>query len=133
LLTVYGTEGTVALWEFPSRCIHYHEPIRDSFGYPTHSWPEATRRKFAEQNDLNPQTMRPLNSPTRNKPEEFRFSQNPMMVHLESFFSSVKTRKQPFEDVTFGGNAVNVGHMVNVSYREGKPAFWDEKERKVKV
>ncbi len=40
--------------------------------------------------------------------------------HLANFFSSVRTRKPPVEDVVFGHHAAAACHMANLSYFEGK-------------
>ena len=40
--------------------------------------------------------------------------------HLANFFSSVRTRKPPVEDVVFGHHAAAACHMANTSYFEGK-------------
>ena len=38
--------------------------------------------------------------------------------HLANFFSSVRTRKPPVEDVRFGHHAAAACHMANLSYFE---------------
>ncbi|RRA48378.1 Gfo/Idh/MocA family protein [Acidipila sp. EB88] len=40
--------------------------------------------------------------------------------HLQNFFSSVRTRTPPVEDVVFGHHAATACHMANASYFEGK-------------
>ncbi|HEY0797033.1 MAG TPA: Gfo/Idh/MocA family oxidoreductase [Acidisarcina sp.] len=40
--------------------------------------------------------------------------------HLANFFSSIRTRKPPVEDVMFGHHAAAACHMANTSYFEGK-------------
>jgi predicted dehydrogenase len=40
--------------------------------------------------------------------------------HLANFFSSVRTRKPPIEDVMFGHHAAAACHMANTSYFEGR-------------
>ncbi len=40
--------------------------------------------------------------------------------HIANFFSSVRTRKPPVEDVVFGHHAAAACHMANASYFEGK-------------
>ena len=40
--------------------------------------------------------------------------------HLANFFTSVRTRKPPVEDVVFGHHAASACHMANTSYFESK-------------
>ena len=40
--------------------------------------------------------------------------------HLANFFTSVRTRRPPVEDVVFGHHAAAACHMANTSYFEGK-------------
>ncbi len=40
--------------------------------------------------------------------------------HLSNFFTSVRTRETPVEDVVFGHHAAAACHMANTSYFEGK-------------
>lgn len=129
LLVIHGTEGTIEY--YANRCVYYPEPAAESYGYSTRSWPEKTREAFAKANHVDPKTMRPLDAPKAGQPQEFRFEGDTTLLHLQAFYESVRSRKQPVQDVVFGSNAANVGHMVNISFKKGKPVDWDAAKRVV--
>jgi len=45
--------------------------------------------------------------------------------HFRNFFSCVRNRKQPVENVEFGFGTAVACHMANMSYRQNKRIFWD--------
>ncbi|HEX6210351.1 MAG TPA: Gfo/Idh/MocA family oxidoreductase, partial [Methylomirabilota bacterium] len=125
LLTIMGTEGTLEY--FGSRLVYHREPMLESYAYSTRSWPEATRRRFAEMKDLDPESMRPRETAklSRPEPEELRFEGDSTERHLAKFYDSVRTRKEPVENAEMGGRCAAVGHMVNISYKERRQVAWD--------
>lgn len=124
-LSIMGTEGALEFNDTGTSLVHYRQPIRDSFWYSTLGWPEKTRLAYYEANDIDPQTHRPRNAPQGGPPETIAVQGDHLLEHMKAFFEAVRTRKQPLEDAEFGDKASNVGHMVNLSYRAGKPAVWD--------
>lgn len=126
LLTIMGTEGTLEY--FGSRLVFHREPRLENYSYSTRSWPEATKRRFAEINRLDPDSMRPLATAgvSRPEPEEFRAEGDSTKRHLAKFFDSVRTRTEPVENAAMGGRCAAVGHMVNISYRERRQVRWED-------
>jgi predicted dehydrogenase len=128
-LTIMGTEGTI---EYnPNRCTYYPEPMRDSYGYSTRHFTEKARKLLVEKERLDPSSLRPLASPPAGKPREFSAEGDATELHVKTFYQCIRDRKQPVEDVVFGAQAAAVGHMVNISYRNGKPVRWDAAHRQV--
>jgi hypothetical protein len=124
-----GTEGTI---EYnPNRCTYYPEPMRDSYGYSTRHFTEKARKLLVEKERLDPSSLRPLASPPAGKPREFSAEGDATELHVKTFYQCIRDRKQPVEDVVFGAQAAAVGHMVNISYRNGKPVRWDAAHRQV--
>jgi predicted dehydrogenase len=132
-LTIMGTEGTL---EFDSTRIVYHsEPILENYTYSTNSWPQATREKFAELNDVDPASMRPraTSAMTRPEPEVIETPPGPDSTerHLGKFYDSVRSRTEPVENGEMGHLCATVGHMVNLSYRQRREMLWDSASQKV--
>jgi predicted dehydrogenase len=48
-----------------------------------------------------------------------------VIFHLNAFFDSVRTRREPVENAAMGHHSAAVGHMVNLSVRSGKKICWD--------
>jgi predicted dehydrogenase len=48
-----------------------------------------------------------------------------VIFHLNAFFDSVRTRREPVEDAEMGHRSAAAGHMVNLSVRSGKKVVWD--------
>jgi predicted dehydrogenase len=134
LLTIMGTEGTL---EYHGTKLVYHpEPVLENFEYSTNSWPEATKKKYAELNDIDPESMRPNATAKvkRPKPEEIETpGTESTEAHLAKFYDSVRTRKEPVENAEMGSLCATVGHMVNLSYKARKEARWDAAKQRVVV
>ena len=61
-------------------------------------------------------------------PEEIKVEGGDATVpHLAAFYDSVRTRKEPFENAEMGHRCATVGHMINISHREGGMVKWDGK------
>jgi len=134
LLTIMGTEGTLEY--YGTRLVYHPEPILENFTYSTRSWPEATVKKFAELNDLDPKSLRPnaTTNLTPGKPEEIRTpGAESTVAHLTKFYDSVRTRKEPVENAVMGSYCATVGHMVNISYKNHKEVRWDSRRQMVVV
>lgn len=134
LLRIMGTEGTLEY--YGTRLIYYPEPMLENFTYSTNSWPAATKRKFAELNDLDPDTMRPRKTTGLKLPPAEEIDtpgQESTEAHLAKFYDSVKTRTEPVENAAFGHRCATVGHMVNLSFKAGKAARWDRDTQAVTI
>ncbi len=62
--------------------------------------------------------------PHRSK-QDFRQTAEGTEDHFRNFFESMKTRKQPIENVDFGCGTAVACHMANISYREKRRVHWD--------
>jgi hypothetical protein len=51
--------------------------------------------------------------------------------HFHNFFDSVRTRKQPVEDATFGFRAAGAALLSNMSYEKDKIMHWDPEAMKI--
>ena len=132
LLTIMGTEGTLEY--HGSKLVYHSEPVLENYTYSTNAWPKATREKFAELHDVDPETMRPKSTASAKKPEPQEIDvpgRDSTEVHLEKFFDSVRTRNEPFENAEMGHLCATVGHMVNLSYRSHREMRWDAEKRRV--
>jgi hypothetical protein len=108
--------------------VYYAEPMLENYTYSTTSWPEPTRQKFAELNDLDPKSMRPLATAGKSRPQPEEIptpGRDSTEAHLSAFFDSVRTRTEPFEDGEMGSLCATVGHMVNLSHKARKEVTWD--------
>jgi predicted dehydrogenase len=134
ILRIMGTEGSLDY--YGSRLVLHTEPQLENYTYSTNHFSAAMKKKFAELNDLDPDSMRPrktagikapgpeaIDTPGRESTE----------AHLAKFFDSVRTRTQPVENAKMGGHCAAVGHMVNLSYRAGKEARWDAEKQAVRI
>jgi len=129
MLTIRGTEGTI---EYnPNKSTYYPEPMRDGYAYSTRHFTEKARRTLVEKESLDPSSMRPLSSPPSGTPREFSAEGDATDLHVRTFYDCVRERKQPVEDVAFGARAAAVGHMINISYRNGKAVRWDDARQQV--
>ena len=131
LLTFYGTEGTL---EYNGDSFkYYYEPRSESFGYSTHSWPNATVDEFRKRMSLSDR-LTPLDAPVSAEPVEFKSSdEDSTRAHMRNWVEAIRTGGKPIEDVRFGHHAALVGHMCNLSYKAGKPVRWNKATRKVEV
>lgn len=59
-------------------------------------------------------------------------SSDDVAPHLWTFFESVRSRKQPPQDVVFGHHAAAACHMANESYFRKKTVYLDESSKTIK-
>ncbi|HEY8550362.1 MAG TPA: Gfo/Idh/MocA family oxidoreductase [Vicinamibacterales bacterium] len=126
LLTIMGTEGTLEY--HGTRLVLHRQPQLENYTYSTTSWPAATKRKFAELNDLDPASMRPrATAGQKNPPPETIEAPGTeaTQAHLAKFFDSVRSRKEPVQNAEFGSRCATVAHMINISHKDGKMVQWN--------
>jgi predicted dehydrogenase len=133
-ITFYGTEGTL---EYNGDSMKFFfEPRQESYNYSTHSWATPTVEQFKDIMNLNDKQT-PLIDPPPQAAEPMSFdakdAEDSTAAHLRNFYDAIRKGTKPLEDIRFGVNAVNVGHMVNISFKTGKIARWNAKARKVEV
>ncbi|MDQ3651468.1 MAG: Gfo/Idh/MocA family oxidoreductase [Acidobacteriota bacterium] len=134
LLTIMGTEGTLEY--HGTKLVYYAEPVLEDFAYSTNSWPVATKKKYAEINDLDPESMRPRATANVKRPMPVEIETSgteATQAHLAKFFESVRTRIEPVENAEMGHYCATVGHMVNLSYKSRKEVRWDPAKQKVVI
>ena len=134
-LTFYGTDGTL---EYNGGSMtYYYEPRREDFRYPTYSWPTATVDKFRNIMDLN-EDLQPLKNPPPSAEEPQNFepgngTEDSTRAHMRNWYDAIRGEDTAIEPMEVGVNAVNVGHMVNVSFRNDKTVRWNPRSRKVEM
>ena len=127
-LTIMGTEGTLEY--YANRLVLHSEPMLENYTYSTNHFPAAQKDQFAVNQALDRATMRPKATATTKAPppEEFRIEGGDATVpHMAAFYDSVRTRKEPFQNALMGHQCATVGHMVNISHRNGTLVKWDGK------
>ncbi len=119
--TFYGTEGTIEI--LGGSVLLYEEPVRENFRYSTHSYATGTVEQLKAIMQLD-DNLSPLGQSTARPagPVEYSTdgSESSDTAHLRNFFEAVRGGAKPIEDIRTGVNAVNVGHMVNLSCRTQK-------------
>jgi len=134
-LTFYGTEGTL---EYDGDSMtYYYEPRSENFRYPTHSWATPTVKQFQDIMNLN-DNLSPVKSPPPKEAAPAQYTggdgtEDSTTAHLRNFYDAIRNGEPSVEPMEVGVNAVNVGHMVNISYRSGKIVRWNAKTRKVEM
>ncbi|HUU28270.1 MAG TPA: Gfo/Idh/MocA family oxidoreductase [archaeon] len=132
-LTFYGTEGTL---EYSGDSMKfYFEPRQENYRYPTNSWETKTVKQFAEIMNLDKNLSPIINPPPKAEPVEYskEGGEDSTTAHLRNFYDAIRNGKKPIEEIRFGVNAVNVGHMTNISFKAGKIVRWNKNTRKVEV
>ncbi len=125
-LTIMGTEGSLEY--YANRLVVHSEPMLENYTYSTNHFAADQKDAFAARQDLDRTTMRPNATATTKAPppEEIRIEGvDSTVAHLTSFYDSVRTRKEPFENALMGHQCATVGHMVNISHREGALVRWN--------
>jgi predicted dehydrogenase len=112
-----GDLGTIELQK-PVVKLFPYQP-RESYSYPTDSWPKDQRDRFAKEHP--PERGRQ----ERSAPEQFEQTREGTEDHFRNLFQCMQTREQPSENVEFGLGTSVACHMANLSYREKKRYFWD--------
>ncbi len=127
-LTIMGTDGSLEY--HANRLVVHHEPMLENYTYSTNHFAAGQKDAFAAANDLERASMRPkATAATRPAPaEEIKVEGGDSTVaHLAAFFDSVRSRKEPFENAVMGHQCATVGHMINISHREGALVKWNGK------
>jgi predicted dehydrogenase len=98
------------------------ESHREGYSYSIDSWPKALQEQFMNEGIRREESKR-----TAPPPEEIKSpdSVDSTALHLAEFFECVRSRKECTEHAEIGHYAAAAGHMVNLSYREGRKMHWD--------
>ena len=124
IVRFYGDKGTVELTEWAANLVPYN-PVEE-YGYPLESWPKDTKEKFIEEHKNDPLAdVGTADKQPKRKKESFTQKAEGTEDHFRNLFESIKTRKQPVEQVEFGCGTAVACHMANISYREKRKVSWD--------
>jgi len=132
IVRFYGDQGTVELTEWSANLVPYN-PVED-YGYPLESWPKDTKDKFIAEHKNDPLAdVGTAHEQPQRKKESFPQKEEGTEDHIRHFFSCVKSRQQPVENVDFGMGTAVACHMANISYLKKKRVIWDASDRKAKL
>ena len=132
IVRFYGDQGTVELTEWSANLVPYN-PVED-YGYPLESWPKDTKEKFIAEHKNDPLAdVGTARQQPQRKKESFPQKEEGTEDHIRHFFSCVKSRQQPVENVDFGMGTAVACHMANISYLKKKRVIWDASDRKAKL
>jgi predicted dehydrogenase len=132
IVRFYGDQGTVELTEWSANLVPYN-PVED-YGYPLESWPKDTKDKFIAEHKNDPLAdVGTAHQQPQRKKESFPQKEEGTEDHIRHFFSCVKSRQQPVENVDFGMGTAVACHMANISYLKKKRVIWDASDRKAKL
>ncbi len=126
-LTIMGTEGTLEY--YANRLVVHSEPMLENYTYSTNHFPAAQKDAFAAAQDLDRASMRPratagVKAPP---PEQIPIAGGDATVpHMAAFYDSVRTRREPFQNALMGHRCATVGHMINISHRQGTVVRWQD-------
>lgn len=125
-----GSEGTM---EIAGQTVTVTRVPREKEpGYSISTFTDAMQKEYLEKYHQKYPTTAPEGS-TYTAIEKFSAPKgySDSVDHFRNFFSSVRTRKQPVEDATFGFRAAGAALLSNVSYEKGQTIKWDPETMKI--
>ncbi len=122
---ILGTEGSIAFRG--GRLVFSAENAYEDNRWVVDSWPQELEDAYYADPKVrakeSPNTWKPrMEQATETWGEE---GVDPTYTHLENFFQSVRTRKEPVENALIGHRAAACAHLVNMSLRESRAVQWD--------
>lgn len=117
-----GTDGTLTL--IGNNLSVAEEEHREGYAYAIDSWPKALQEQFWIEGKHR-EEARPALRTEGGLGYRAAEGLDPVVLHLVEFFDCVRSRKECSENAEVGHYAAAAGHMVNISYRSGKPVLWD--------
>ncbi len=130
---ILGTEGSVL---FRGDRLEFRpENVNEDNRWVVRSWEEELEQQYYSRPDVMEQESPWTRKPSLNLDVEVHEEQglDPTYVHLEQFFESVRSRKQPQQDAVMGHRAASAAHMVNQSLRKKQAVEWDFERDRVKA
>lgn len=125
-----GDKGTIVLTEESAQLLPYD--LEWSFEYPLESWPKDTKDPFVAAHKDDPLAdIGTYNKQQHRQKQDFMQNAEGTEDHFRNFFESMKSRKQPIENVDFGCGTAVACHMANISYREKRRVHWDTEKLKL--
>jgi predicted dehydrogenase len=124
-----GTEGTLMVTLDKDMTLT-NESVREGYQSQIEPWPKKLQDQFwAEghhREESNPYVQ------TEGSLDFKPGGPDAVIFHLNAFFDSVRTRREPVENAAMGHRSAAAGHMVNLSARSGKKICWDATSGKAK-
>lgn len=124
-----GTRGTI---EIRGESVTYSPQDGLDHAPCTPGWPKKMRADYAErwhaEHDSKPGTQVPFQSTTFYAPSGY----NEDREHLWNYFQSVRSRKTPVENATFGNHTALACHLANYSYFRKTVAVWDGAAKRIR-
>ena len=130
---IFGTKGTLEIKnDVLTVTPQAIEPQPE--GYSIYGWPEKLRADYLKDWAAEHPQPAPGHYAVA---EQGQIFQAPAAYdyerdHMNYFMESVRTRKTPVEDATFGNNTAIACHMANYSYFNKTIAVWDSTTRRIK-
>ena len=107
-------------------------PLATEPGYSVSTFSNAMQQQYLEQYRQEYPNKHPEGPPAK---AVEKFSASPgysdSYDHFRNFFDSVRTRKQPVEDATFGFRAAGAALLSNLSVERGNVVHWDPETMKL--
>lgn len=121
-IQILGTDASLTLLLGTPVMAMAGESHREGYSYSIDSWPKALQEQFMDEGEHRAESKR--EAP---KPEDIQSpdSMDATALHMANFFDGVRSRKPCAEPPEVGHHAAAAGHMVNLSYRQGKKLHWD--------
>jgi predicted dehydrogenase len=107
-------------------------PLATEPGYSISTFSNAMQQQFLEQYREKYPSKHPEGPPAK-AVEKFAAppGYSDSYDHFRNFFDSVRTRKQPVEDATFGFRAAGAALLSNLSVERGNVVHWDPETMKL--
>ena len=108
------------------------KPMSKAPGYSVRSFTNAMQKEaIAEYNKKYPDTTQSAGVSPYTELFVAPHGYNDTYDHFVNFFNSVRTRKQPVEDATFGFRAAGAALLANLSMEKNKIVQWNPEEMKI--
>jgi predicted dehydrogenase len=129
---ILGTKGSIILGG--NRLQFVPENVSEDNKWIVESWPKELEARYYQDPKVRQEELPGTREPQLIAGGETYIEEGvgANVLHFRNFFNSVRTRKQPEEDVLAGHRAAAVAHMVNMSMKQKKPVYWDAAKDTVK-
>ena len=127
-----GSEGQMEIDGIRGTVTVNRVPLASEPGYTVSTFTEAMQKAYIAQY----REKYPLKHPEGPPPQDVMSFQAPKGYsdsydHFHNFFNSVRSRKQPVEDATFGFRAAGAALLSNLSAERGTVVNWDPQAMKI--
>ena len=127
-----GDKGTIELTETSGATLLPYNPVEGY--YSINSWPHELKEQFLKEHKNDPlASIGTASEQPQRMTESYPQKAEGTADHFRNLFESIKSRKQPIENVEFGCGTAVACHMANISYREKRRVYWDAENLKLKT